>query len=677
VTRFWRLGRTALLSYGVLAFAAHPVPALLILLATFFHPVVGIMGLAGNLVANLVAFWVHAQKESWRAGVYGVSGLLIGLALGMYAEPSLRLWAFLILGAAFTGVLAVMLGNMFARYDLPILSVPFMLVIWLVLLTIGVTEGDASAFPAIPFLQRIDLWLFDALPLGMFEYVKMFGNILFQENLLSGVLVFTAIVLYSRISALYALWGGLVGMVTYLFLHGSLDGFHGLNYVLIALALGGFFIVNNRHAFWYTTLAVVVVGLVDQATGAVLQNITLQTGGELPPLVFAFNLVTLIFLVPLKMVPWNLAVQHLVPVPLYLIRNPESNRRWYRRWSGRRFRQRTLLTLPFIGEWTVWQGNDGEWTHKGTGRYAWDFVVRDERDRLAAGLGLQVEDYYAFGLPVLSPAPGTVVRVENRVEDNPPQRAESERNWGNYVVLDHGNGEFSELSHFRQGSITVVLGQSVQRGEILGYCGNSGRSPVPHIHFQLQTGPEPGSPTLPAGFAEGSQNGVVRLHFVPVQGDRLAPVEMESPVQWSLIGRETEQWIYSVRNGPWRFTETLQFITDDYGLPAVTNGNNSLWHIIELPHFYEIKPDFKTYPTFLSRSAWMKVIGEGLMLPKKLQDGFAWDRGRVRRDDRLWVVTAGDWVLHLEPEMGIVRIEQVGNTKFQAVMVERKQVVTA
>jgi len=665
-------GRTVLLSYGVLAFSAHLIPATLILAATFFHPTVGIMGLAGNLISNLVAKWIHAHRKTWEAGVFGVSGILIGLALGMYAEPSLRLWIFLVAGAAFTGIISVMLGNFFARYDLPILSIPFMSVIWLLLLTIGISQSDSSSFPALLFLQKIDLWLFDFLPLELFEYVKMFGNILFQENLISGILVFSAILLYSRISALYGLWGGLLGMVTYTFIHGSLDGFHGLNYVLVALAFGGFFIVGNRHAFILTSLAIFLVGIVDQATIILLRSLSDGLNNELPSLVFAFNVVTLIFLFPLKMLPQVVEPLRLTPVPLYLIKNPETNLRWFRRWSKPANRQRTLLTLPFIGEWSVLQGNNGQWTHKGVGRYAWDFVVRDKQGYQTKGIGLKADDYYAFGLPVLAPAPGTVVAVENSVEDNPPQQANTERNWGNYVVIDHGNGEFSELSHFKENSVTVVPGQIVQRGDVLGYCGNSGRSPVPHIHYQLQSNPALGAPTLPATFAEGTVNGVVSTYFVPAVDDQVSPVDIETTTEWSLLGRETEEWVFNVQKGFLHFTEVLTFTTDELGRPAMTSRNNTLWRIVDLPTFIDIRPDFKTYPAFLSTSAWLEIVGEGLVLPKKLRSGFRWNKGIVKQNGDQWKIRTKGWVLTIDPPIGITKVEKENDPKFSFNLTERK-----
>lgn len=57
---------------------------------------------------------------------------------------------------------------------------------------------------------------------------------------------------------------------------------------------------------------------------------------------------------------------------------------------------------------------------------------------------------------------------------------------GNYVVLDHRNGEFSVYCHLQEGSIQVEPGQSVSRGQVVARVGNTGNSGAPHLHFQLQ-----------------------------------------------------------------------------------------------------------------------------------------------------------------------------------------------
>jgi hypothetical protein len=52
------------------------------------------------------------------------------------------------------------------------------------------------------------------------------------------------------------------------------------------------------------------------------------------------------------------------------------------------------------------------------------------------------------------------------------------------------------LSHLKTKSIKVSTGDTVKKGQVIAQCGNTGRSPVPHIHFQLQATPFIGSKTL-------------------------------------------------------------------------------------------------------------------------------------------------------------------------------------
>ncbi len=661
------LFRTSLNSYGVTAFVNHPIPAMLIFLATWFHPPVGAMGLLGALVSNLTGRWLGVDRETWRSGVFGVSGLLVGLAVGMYTEPGSQAIITTIVGTVATGVLSVFLHAWMSKHDLPILSFPMILMIWPILISLGIHKINSVSYPAINWLRDLDMWLFDMLPLGMFEFLKSFGTILFQENLISGLIVLIAIGLWSRISLAYALWGGIVGMATYFYLHGSLDGFHGLNFVLTALAFGGFFIVANRNAFILTTLALLTVGLVDYAVVYFLNQPTSMTQAsapsaifghsveKIPSLVFAFNIVTLIFLFPLKVIQFIQRKPRMIPVPLAQIRTPEANVRWAKRWLSKRYIQKTLITFPFMGDWTVLQGNDGEWTHKAAGQYAWDFVITDDAGKQYRNDGSAVADYYCYGVPVLSPASGTVVAIENQVEDNIPGNAVTERNWGNYIIIDHGNGEFSELSHFQQRSIKVVLDQQVKRGEILGFCGNSGRSPVPHIHFQLQDSAKPGGKTLPAVFSEGLINDELRVNFVPRQNDKLTPLKIEAEAEWSLLGRETESWTFKVSTGLQRLNETLHFTTDPFGLPAISTKSNYLWYILDKPSFVEIVPDFKTMPSLLTPSGWMKVVGDSLLLPKKLKVGFEWETGRVLfREGHVWTIESAGRIIRINTETSVI-----------------------
>jgi murein DD-endopeptidase MepM/ murein hydrolase activator NlpD len=58
------------------------------------------------------------------------------------------------------------------------------------------------------------------------------------------------------------------------------------------------------------------------------------------------------------------------------------------------------------------------------------------------------------------------------------------------VVIDHQDGEWSALFHFRRGSLRVELGKSVAPGDVLGIVGSAGTPGYPHLHYNLQDGPD-------------------------------------------------------------------------------------------------------------------------------------------------------------------------------------------
>jgi len=168
--------------------------------------------------------------------------------------------------------------------------------------------------------------------------------------------------------------------------------------------------------------------------------------------------------------------------------------------------QRTL-SLPFAGRWTVWQGVNGHWTHKGAWRHAYDFVIADELGNTHGGDGSRLEDYYCYRRPVLSPVRGQVARVIDNCRDSSIGSVDTADNWGNLVVLYDPRGFHVEISHFAEKSIGVKEGDWVARGATLGLCGNSGYSPEPHIHVQVQADATVGATTLPFSFVSFSNDG--------------------------------------------------------------------------------------------------------------------------------------------------------------------------
>lgn len=153
-------------------------------------------------------------------------------------------------------------------------------------------------------------------------------------------------------------------------------------------------------------------------------------------------------------------------------------------------RNLSKLMLPFEDEWyVVWGGDTKELNYHFDNRaqkYAFDFIVIDTLGKFYKTNGLKNEDYYAFGKKVLSPCNGTVVLKVDGIKDNLPGQQNTVFIPGNTLIIKGKDKEYYVLAHFKQNSIVVEEGQRVSQGEFLGYCGNSGNSSEPHIHFHLQ-----------------------------------------------------------------------------------------------------------------------------------------------------------------------------------------------
>ncbi len=60
--------------------------------------------------------------------------------------------------------------------------------------------------------------------------------------------------------------------------------------------------------------------------------------------------------------------------------------------------------------------------------------------------------------------------------------------YGNYVKIDHGNGEYTLYGHMARNSITVMAGDIVEQGQVIGKVGNTGNSTGAHLHFEIYIG---------------------------------------------------------------------------------------------------------------------------------------------------------------------------------------------
>jgi murein DD-endopeptidase MepM/ murein hydrolase activator NlpD len=60
---------------------------------------------------------------------------------------------------------------------------------------------------------------------------------------------------------------------------------------------------------------------------------------------------------------------------------------------------------------------------------------------------------------------------------------------GDYVIINHGGGEYSLYAHLQPGSVRVKPGETVKAGQPIAKLGSSGNSTEPHLHFQVCDAP--------------------------------------------------------------------------------------------------------------------------------------------------------------------------------------------
>jgi peptidase M23-like protein len=167
------------------------------------------------------------------------------------------------------------------------------------------------------------------------------------------------------------------------------------------------------------------------------------------------------------------------------------------------YRQKTALIFPFRGrgvvgqDWITNGGHGGYWN-----QFALDVGGLDQNYATQKNDANENSSDAGWGREILAPAAGTVTYARNDVPDNPhpgdlpdtstytTQHDPIMAFLGNCVIIDHGNAEYSVLMHLQQGSVTVTVGERVAVGQVVGRMGNSGDASGPHLHYQLQSGPE-------------------------------------------------------------------------------------------------------------------------------------------------------------------------------------------
>jgi murein DD-endopeptidase MepM/ murein hydrolase activator NlpD len=125
------------------------------------------------------------------------------------------------------------------------------------------------------------------------------------------------------------------------------------------------------------------------------------------------------------------------------------------------------------------------------------------------GTDIRVPDGPAMakGIEVLAAASGTVLRLRDGMDDVSIRvtgaDAVKDREAGNSLIIDHGDGWETQYGHLRKGSIIVKPGQTVSAGQPIALMGLSGNTEFTHTHFEIRHNGQPIDPYTGTAMGQG------------------------------------------------------------------------------------------------------------------------------------------------------------------------------
>jgi len=571
-------------SYAQVFFSNSRAFGALLMLVTFADVGVGLSGIGAVLLVQLTALLFNFNEQLIKDGAYTYNALMVGLALGGIYELNLSLALVLTSVSILTFFITLWFMNVLGAKALPYLSIPFLLGVWVILLGAGNftalelhDKGVFSMSEWWPGLYSGTTEFIGTLPFhnAIFLYLRSLGAILFQYSDVAGIIISIGLILHSRISFVLSIFGFTIGYLFYHYMEGDFSqliySYIGFNFILTAIALGGFFVVPSRRSFAQLIFTIPLITLLISALHSLFSIF------ELPLYSLPFNIVVLLFLSAMYLRSKSSGL-NLVTIQQF---SPEKHHYSYTD-NLERFRRDTYvhIALPIIGEWNVSQGYDGEITHRGEWKHAWDFDVRDIDGSTYQMPGGKKEDFFCFDLPVIAPADGKVVKVEKGIHDNEVGNVNLEDNWGNAVVIKHGDHLYSKFSHLKKNTLKLEVGDTVKKGEVIAKCGSSGRSPEPHLHFQLQSTPYIGSKTLyhPISYFVSKKNGKNTFHAfeIPKEGETVCNMKTTKALTkaFSFIpGKKFN--IESTENDKTETWEVLSSYTNETYIWCPTSGSTA------------------------------------------------------------------------------------------------------
>jgi len=193
-------------------------------------PILALFGLVGCLSGVLMAVVCKFPDGECFDGLYGFNGGLVGLGIGYFYATSPPLLVLVSLG----GMSSSLVMYRMLRLSLRPFTFPFVLVTWVIMLFLSITGWASPTTWSEPNPSSI----------GLLESIfRGYGQVLFQENMITGIIIIAAITIRDWVQGLYATLGTMIGLACGYLAGFPIDavnlGLFGYNGVLCGILFAG------------------------------------------------------------------------------------------------------------------------------------------------------------------------------------------------------------------------------------------------------------------------------------------------------------------------------------------------------------------------------------------------------------------------------------------------------
>lgn len=532
---------------------------------------VGICGLIALILTFCLQKVFRIDSSFLGEGTAYYNSLLVGFGVGMALQLNASVFLLLFCGS----LLSMLLTIVFGKFNIPVLSLPFSITSILIYLA---TRGYNKLFHLYNYHYFSNERISQFIPEAMTIFFKSIGSIIFIPSVYVGLVIFLLVLLKSRIIATMIVFGLSMGMWFESLFVGSLvhssNIAYSFNYILCSVAISSIFVVPGLTSILIALVSTALCTLIIDALVLPLS----QFG--IPVFALPFNIVSILMVVTLRTIKFD-------KVPVLIKETPEETFDFYNQNIKRFHTDEVLISLPFQGEWTVYQAFDDEWTHTGDWKHAYDFIKTDNENIAFEGKG-ELEDFYCYGETVLSPVSGHVHSIVMNIEDNNYGKVDLINNWGNHIILLTSTGHYVLLAHLKQSSSLLNIGEWVNEGMAIAQCGNSGYSPQPHLHIQVQESAQLGSKTIPFKFKSYLSEQRMEFAALPKKEARITQVEAskELATNFSFYLSQEFQFLETTDSESRSFT--LKVCMDDRSgeFFFLDEEENKLYYYLSHKYFY-------------------------------------------------------------------------------------------